>query len=80
MQEMQVQSLGWENSLEKKMATHSSIFAWKIPWTEELGGVTVHGFAGVGHNLATKQQWTLSFCSYNKHSADTADDDVQSRI
>ena len=35
MQETQVQSLGWENPLEKEMATHSSILAWEIPWTEE---------------------------------------------
>ena len=62
------------------MATHSSIFAWKIPWTEELGGARVHGVARVGQNLATKQQWALSFCSYNKHSADTMDDDMQSTI
>ena len=34
---MQVQSLGWEDPLEKKMATHSSILAWKFPWTEEPG-------------------------------------------
>ena len=38
-QEMQVQSLGQEELLEKKMATHSSILAWKIPWTEEPGGL-----------------------------------------
>ena len=37
MQEMQVQSLGREDSLEKEMATYSSILAWKIPWTEEPG-------------------------------------------
>ena len=37
MQEMQVQSLGLEDSLEKGMATHSSILAWRIPWTEEPG-------------------------------------------
>ena len=37
MRETQVQSLGWEDSLEKEMATHSSILAWKIPWTEEPG-------------------------------------------
>ena len=37
MQETQVQSLGQENTLEKEMATHSSILAWRIPWTEELG-------------------------------------------
>ena len=38
MRETGVQSLGWEDLLEKEMATHSSILAWKIPWTEELGG------------------------------------------
>ena len=38
-----VQSLGWEYPLEKEMATHSSILAWRIPWTEEPGGATVHG-------------------------------------
>ena len=37
MQETQVQSLGWEDLLEKEMATHSSILAWKIPWMEEPG-------------------------------------------
>ena len=37
MQEMQVWSLGWDDSLEKEMATHSSILAWEIPWTEEPG-------------------------------------------
>jgi len=36
-QETQVQSLGWEDSLEKGMTTHSSILAWKIPWTEKPG-------------------------------------------
>ena len=39
MQKMRVQSLGQEDPLEKKMATHSSIFTWEIPWTEELGGL-----------------------------------------
>ena len=37
MQETQVRSLGWEDPLEKEMATHSSILAWEIPWTEEPG-------------------------------------------
>ena len=36
-----VQSLGWEDPLEKEMATHSSILAWKIPWTEEPGGLHI---------------------------------------
>ena len=39
---MQVRSLGWEDPLEKGMATHSSILAWRIPWTEEPVGDTVH--------------------------------------
>jgi len=39
MQETQVHSLGWEDPLEKEMATHSSILAWRIPWTEEPGGL-----------------------------------------
>ena len=43
MQETQVRSLGQEDLLEKEMATHSSILAWKIPWTEEPGGPGVHG-------------------------------------
>ena len=39
MRETRVRSLGWENTLEKEMATHSSIFAWKIPWMEDPGGL-----------------------------------------
>ena len=39
VQEMQVPSLGWEDPLEKEIATHSSILAWRIPWTEEPGGL-----------------------------------------
>ena len=50
MQETQVPSLGWEDPLEKGMATHSSIFAWKIPWTEEPGGLQSIGSQRVGHN------------------------------
>ena len=49
--EMQIRSLGWEDPLEESMATHSSIPAWEIPWTEEPGRLhTVHGVAR--HNLA----------------------------
>ena len=39
VQETQVRSLGWEDPLEKEMATHSSVLAWRIPWTEEPGGL-----------------------------------------
>ena len=42
MQETRVQSLGWEDLLEKEMATHPSILAWKIPWTEEPGRLVVN--------------------------------------
>ena len=49
MQEMQVQSLGWEDPLEEEMETHSSILAWKIPWTEEFGGLLI-GWQRVRHN------------------------------
>ena len=43
MQETWVLSLGWEDPLEKEMATHSSILAWEIPWTEEPGGLQSTG-------------------------------------
>ena len=49
MQETQVRSLGQEDPLEKEMATHSSILAWKIPWTEEPGGLQSMGSQRVGH-------------------------------
>ena len=50
MQETQVQSLGWEDLLEKEMATHSSILAWKIPWTEEPDRLWSMGSQRVGHD------------------------------
>ena len=46
---MRVQSLGQEDPLEKGMATHSSILAWRIPWTEEPGGLQSIGLQRVGH-------------------------------
>ena len=46
---MLVQSLGWEDPLEKEMTTHSSILAWRIPWTEEPGGIQSIGLERVGH-------------------------------
>ena len=53
MQETQVPSLGWEDPLEKEMATHSSILAWRSPWTEEPGWVQSVGSQRVGHDWAT---------------------------
>ena len=50
MQETWVQSLGWEDPLEKEMATHSSTLAWKIPWMEEPGRLQSMGWLRVGHH------------------------------
>ena len=47
---MWVPSLGWEDPLEKEMATHFSILAWKIPWTEDPGGLQSTGLQRVGHD------------------------------
>ena len=50
LQETWVRSLGPEDPLEKEMATHSSILAWRIPWTEEPGGLQSMGLQRVGHD------------------------------
>ena len=50
IRETRVQSLGWEDLLEKEMETHSSILAWKIPWTEEPGRLQSMGSQRVGHD------------------------------
>ena len=50
VRETRVQSLGWEDLLEKEMATHSSILAWKIPWMEEPGGLQSKGSKRVGQD------------------------------
>ena len=54
-QETWVRFLGWEDLLRKEMATHSRIFAWEIPWTEESDGLQSRGLQGVGLNLGTEQ-------------------------
>ena len=59
MQETQVRSLGREDPLEKGTATHSSILAWRIPWTEKPGGLHPMESQRIGHNLATNT-FTLS--------------------
>ena len=61
MQEIWVQSLGREDLLEKEMAIHSSILAWKIPWTEEPGRATVHGVAKSWTRLS---DFTFTFNSH----------------
>ena len=50
LRETWVQSLGWEDPLEKEMATHSSTLAWKIPWTEKPGRLQSVGLQRVGHD------------------------------
>ena len=56
MQETWVRSLDLEDTLEKEMATHSSMLAWETPWTEEPGGLSSMGSQRVELNLATKKQ------------------------
>ena len=59
MRETRVQSLGWEDLLEKEMATHSSLLAWKIPWTEEAVRLQSMGSRRVGQDLATSLSLSL---------------------
>ena len=70
MQETQVQSLGQEDPLEKEMATHYSILAWKIPWAEECGRLQSVGSQRVGQGWATSLSHsltkTLTWDPYNK--------------
>ena len=58
-QEKRVQSLDWEDSQEKGMATHSSVLAWEIPWTEEPGGLQFMESERVRHDIDTKEQQQL---------------------
>ena len=61
MRETRVQSLGWEDLLEKEMAAHSSILAWKIPWTEEPGTLHSMGSQRVGHDWETSLSFIFSY-------------------
>ena len=61
MQETRVRSLGQEDPLEKGMATHSSSLAWKIPWTEEAGGLQSMGSQRVGHNYTNSSSFLSCF-------------------
>ena len=62
MWETWVQFLGWEDSLEEDMATHSSILAWRIPWTEEPGGLQSMGSQRVRHDGATNTVRSRAAC------------------
>ena len=61
MLEPSVQSLVWDDPLEEEMATHSSILAWKIPWTEEPGGLQSMGPQTFGHACVTSLSFNLIF-------------------
>ena len=63
MQEKWVRSLGWENPLDKGMATHSSILAWEMPWTEEPGGLQSVGSLRVRRDLVSKTMTTMVLTS-----------------
>ena len=63
MQEMRIPSLGQEDPLEKEMAIHSSILAWKIPWTEESEGLKSTGSQRVGHNWACTRTHVILYAS-----------------
>ena len=70
MQETWVWSLGWEDPLEKEMATHSSVLAWKIPWTEDSGGLQPMGSQKrAGHDLVTKT--TTGYLMVNATNSET---------
>ena len=71
MQETQVRSLGWEDPLEKEMATHSSILAWEIPGTEEPGGLQSMGSQRVRHGSENEQQQL--FPEMQKHKSPPRD-------
>ena len=66
MQETWVQPLGWEDPLENRMATHSSILAWRIPWTGEPGGLQSMGSQTAGHDWATKHPLTLVITTHSQ--------------
>ena len=67
IQETWVQSLGWDDPLEKEMAIHSSTIAWKFPWTEEPGRIQSMGSQRVGHDWAT----SLSLSLYGREKQQT---------
>ena len=70
VQETQVQFLGWEDPLEKEMATHSSILAWKISWTEEPDGLQSRGLQRVEHDWVTNTY--LHLLNHSQHTEENS--------
>ena len=77
MQEMWVWSLGWEDPLEKEVATHSYILAWRIPWTEKPGGLQSTRSQRVRHNWATSEQFDFIFFSISGWGIDFENYDIE---
>ena len=77
VQEIQVQSLGWKDPLEKEMAAHSSIIAWKVPWTVEPGRLLSMGSQRVGHDLVTSLHFTINTLLASVTSEMIVNDDTQ---
>ena len=71
MQETWVRSLGWEDPLEEEEATHSSILAWEIPWTEMPDGLQSMGSQRGRHDSVTKQRVRLQYYSQNPSVQET---------
>ena len=70
MQETWVQSLGWEDPLEKEMTSYSSVLAWRIPWTEEHGELQSVGLQRLGHDWATDRESAGTMLFSLKYSSD----------
>ena len=74
MQGTQIQSLGWEDHLEKGMAPHSSILAWRIPWTEEPGGLQFMGSQRAGHDwVINSWKYPIVFKDKSQYSENLGD-------
>ena len=69
MQETRVGSLDWEDPQEKGVANHSSIFGWRIPWTEKPGGLEYMGLKRVGHDQVTNTFTSLHLSTFQRPSA-----------
>ena len=71
---MQIRSLGWEDPLEEEMATHSRILAWRIPWTEELGGVSPWGLKEL--DMTERLTYTHTYTHTHIHTHKCLEDKV----
>ena len=80
MKKTQIQSLGWQDLLEKEMATHYSILAWRTPWTEEPGGLQAMGSQRVRHYWATEHTRAHTHTHTHTHTQTNTDKEVWVRV